>query len=58
MGNQILEARRVTNYTPKQGDRNSYSIENNGYAVAPSFLRQVDVHVQQVLERTARNTQR
>ena len=57
MGNQILEARRVTEYTPKQGDRNSYSIESDGYAVAPSFLRQVDVHVQQVLEHAARNPQ-
>jgi hypothetical protein len=58
MGNQILEARRVTDYTPKQGDRNSYSIESNGYAVVPSFLRKVDVHIQQVLERAARNPQR
>jgi len=28
--------------------------ESDGYAVAPSFLRQVDVHIQQVLERAAR----
>jgi predicted CoA-substrate-specific enzyme activase len=29
--------------------------ESDGYAVAPSFLRQVDVHIQQVLDRAARN---
>jgi hypothetical protein len=28
--------------------------ESDGYAVAPSFLRQVDVHIQQVLDRAAR----
>jgi predicted CoA-substrate-specific enzyme activase len=28
--------------------------ESDGYAVSPSFLRQVDVHIQQVLERAAR----
>jgi predicted CoA-substrate-specific enzyme activase len=28
--------------------------ESDGYAVAPSFLRQVDVHIQQVLEHAAR----
>jgi predicted CoA-substrate-specific enzyme activase len=27
--------------------------ESDGYAVAPAFLRQVDVHIQQVLERAA-----
>jgi predicted nucleotide-binding protein (sugar kinase/HSP70/actin superfamily) len=29
--------------------------ESDGYAVAPSFLRQVDVHIQQVLDHAARN---
>jgi predicted nucleotide-binding protein (sugar kinase/HSP70/actin superfamily) len=29
--------------------------ESDGYPVAPSFLRQVDVHIQQVLDRAARN---
>jgi predicted nucleotide-binding protein (sugar kinase/HSP70/actin superfamily) len=29
--------------------------ESDGYAVAPSFLRQVEVHIQQVLDRAARN---
>jgi len=29
--------------------------ESDGYAVASSFLRQVDVHIQQVLDRAARN---
>ena len=29
--------------------------ESDGYAVAPSFLRQVEVHILQVLERAARN---
>ena len=29
--------------------------ESDGYAVSPSFLRQVDVHIQQVLDRAARN---
>jgi predicted CoA-substrate-specific enzyme activase len=29
--------------------------ESDGYAVAPSFIRQVEVHIQQVLDRTARN---
>ena len=28
--------------------------ESDGYAVSPSFLRQVDVHIQQVLKRAAR----
>ena len=28
--------------------------ESDGYAVSPSFLRQVDVHIQQVLDHTAR----
>jgi hypothetical protein len=28
--------------------------ESDGYAVSPSFLRQVDVHIQQVLEHSAR----
>jgi hypothetical protein len=28
--------------------------ESDGYAVAPSFLRQVEVHIQQVLDRAAR----
>ena len=31
--------------------------ESDGYAVSPSFLRQVDVHIQQVLEHAARNLQ-
>ena len=31
--------------------------ESDGYAVAPSFLRQVEVHIQQVLDRAARNRQ-
>ncbi len=31
------------------------SYESDGYAVAPSFLRQVDVHIQQVLDRAERN---
>ena len=31
------------------------SYESDGYAVAPSFLRQVDVHIQQVLDRAACN---
>ncbi len=30
------------------------SYESDGYAVSPSFFRQVDVHIQQVLERRAR----
>ena len=29
--------------------------ESDGYAVSPSFLRQVDVHIQQVLEHAARS---
>ena len=29
--------------------------ESDGYAVAPSFLRQVEVHIQQILDRAARN---
>ena len=29
--------------------------ESDGYAVSPSVLRQVDVHIQQVLEHSARN---
>jgi predicted nucleotide-binding protein (sugar kinase/HSP70/actin superfamily) len=29
--------------------------ESDGYSVSPSFLRQVDVHIQQVLEHRARN---
>jgi predicted nucleotide-binding protein (sugar kinase/HSP70/actin superfamily) len=29
--------------------------ESDGYAVSPSVLRQVDVHIQQVLEHAARN---
>ena len=29
--------------------------ESDGYGVVPSFLRQVDVHIQQVLDRAARN---
>jgi hypothetical protein len=28
--------------------------ESDGYAVSPSFLRQVDVHIQQVLEHAAK----
>ena len=28
--------------------------ESDGYAVSPSFLRQVDVHIQQMLEHAAR----
>jgi hypothetical protein len=28
--------------------------ESDGYPVAPAFLRQVDVHIQQVLEHAAR----
>jgi len=28
--------------------------ESDGYAVAPAFLRQVDVHIQQVLDRASR----
>jgi predicted CoA-substrate-specific enzyme activase len=32
--------------------------ESDGYAVDPSFLRQVDVHIQQVLDRAARNRER
>jgi hypothetical protein len=31
--------------------------ESDGYSVSPSFLRQVDVHIQQVLEHAARNLQ-
>ena len=27
--------------------------ESDGYSVAPSFLRQVEVHIQQVLQRAA-----
>ena len=30
--------------------------ESDGYAVSPSFLRQVDVHIQQVLEHAARSS--
>jgi hypothetical protein len=29
--------------------------ESDGFAVAPAFLRQVEVHIQQVLERAADN---
>jgi hypothetical protein len=29
--------------------------ESDGYAVAPAFLRQVEVHIQQVLEHAARS---
>ena len=32
--------------------------ESDGYPVAPSFLRQVDVHIQQVLEHASRRTSR
>lgn len=32
--------------------------ESDGYPVAPSFLRQVEVHIQQVLDRAARNGNR
>ena len=32
--------------------------ESDGYAVAPSFLRQVDVHIQQVLEHRSRTLSR
>ena len=32
--------------------------ESDGYAVSPSFLRQVDVHIQQVLEHAASNKMR
>jgi hypothetical protein len=35
MGNQILEARRVPEYTPKQGDRNSDSILSTSRATTP-----------------------
>ena len=31
--------------------------ESDGYAVAPSFLRQVDVHIQQVLAHAAHNSE-
>ena len=31
--------------------------ESDGYAVSPSFLRQVDVHIQQVLDHAARSHQ-
>ena len=31
--------------------------ESDGYAVSPSFLRQVDVHIQQVLDHAARNSE-
>jgi hypothetical protein len=31
--------------------------ESDGYAVAPSFLRQVDVHIQQVLAHAASNSE-
>jgi hypothetical protein len=31
--------------------------ESDGYAISPSVLRQVDVHVQQVIEHAARNRQ-
>ena len=31
--------------------------ESDGYAVSPSVLRQVDVHIQQVLSRAARGRQ-
>ncbi len=30
--------------------------ESDGYAVSPSFLKQVDVHIQQVLEHAERRT--
>jgi len=29
--------------------------ESDGYAVSPSFIRQVEVHIQQVLDRAARS---
>jgi hypothetical protein len=32
--------------------------ESDGYTVAPSFLRQVDVHIQQVLERAGRDREK
>lgn len=37
-----------------QHDMPILTYESDGYAVSPSFLRQVDVHIQQVLERAAR----
>jgi predicted nucleotide-binding protein (sugar kinase/HSP70/actin superfamily) len=33
------------------------SYESDGYAVAPSFIRQVEVHIQQVLHRAARKNE-
>jgi predicted nucleotide-binding protein (sugar kinase/HSP70/actin superfamily) len=32
--------------------------ESDGYAVSPSFVRQVEVHIQQVLDRAAKNRER
>jgi predicted CoA-substrate-specific enzyme activase len=32
--------------------------ESDGYAVAPSFIRQVEVHIQQVLDRAAQNREK
>ena len=32
--------------------------ESDGYAVAPSFIRQVEVHIQQVLDRAAKNREK
>jgi predicted nucleotide-binding protein (sugar kinase/HSP70/actin superfamily) len=37
-----------------QRDMPLLTYESDGYAVAPAFLRQVDVHIQQVLDRAAR----
>jgi len=34
------------------------SYESDGYAVSPSFLKQVEVHIQQVLEHAQRNRER
>ena len=38
-----------------QPDMPLLTYESDGYAVAPSFLRQVEVHIEQVLDRAARN---
>jgi hypothetical protein len=36
-----------------QHDMPMLTYESDGYAVAPAFLRQVDVHIQQVLDHAA-----
>ncbi|MGD1087046.1 MAG: acyl-CoA dehydratase activase-related protein, partial [Verrucomicrobiota bacterium] len=41
-----------------QADMPLLTYESDGYAVSPSFLRQVEVHIEQVLERVAQRNQK